>query len=217
MHYSSWADSLYTIFILQEYDRIMANDNSPAPPPRIEGPTSERTSGFQLLVIGQVAAGLVIVGLVFYSFQVVDDNNRLSQQLAQILPYAEQGIEKTDLIRFDQLAGSGSGKFNMMVRISNQAPISTSYPYVLLYCTSAPGCSGTSGDPVINPASITFSVPLTLEAGEQIDLPIGPIDDGLTYRIDVITERGNVVSTDECMANVAEQICESARQGSGLK
>lgn len=174
-------------------------------PYKIEGPRAERKISFRAFLNCVAVSALIIIGLVSYSISVISDNHRLSDRLANSSYYIEKAAEKTLLTRYDALVSSQTDDtYNIMIRLSNEASIQTTYRYFLLYCISS---ECTIQDPLVNPTSIE-SIPFSLEPGNQKSIEVGPVTNDLIYRIDVITDNGNIISSGECKADLIARTCQ---------
>lgn len=173
----------------------------------VEPMNSTRQRPVRTLVIAGVGAGaLIITVLVSLSTSLLNDNANLVRQLVAAEGDLDKAAEKMTVTRYDALSvGDGS---NIKIKVSNNGQLSTAYQYVLLYCISNEGCPANPGVPIINALSIEPAPPIVLGPGESREFQVGPVADGLTYRVDVITERGNILSTGECTTDLARQICE---------
>ena len=152
------------------------------------------------------AAVLAITLLTSYSTSLQSDKAKLADQLAAAEDDRNKLLEKMVVTNYVKLS-DGESK-NLKIRISNDGPIITTYQYILLYCLSE-GCTTSPGAPVANPNSVIPAPPVAMAPGEVKEIEVGPVIDGLTYRAEVITERGNIMSTSDCVVDLAKQTCES--------
>ena len=171
---------------------------------------SGRRVSINTVMLGMIgAAVLIITVLISYSTRLVDENARLTGQVVAVEDDRIKSLEKISVTKYLQLSDGESG--NIKIQIRNDGPTAAAYQYVLLYCVSQ-GCAE-SRAPLINPSSVIPAPPIGLGPSESREIEVGPVSDGLAYRVDVVTEQGNIVSTDECKANLAKQICESSIVG----
>lgn len=157
-------------------------------------------------VIGGVilAAILLTTVLVYFMTILNNEKSKASYEILSSQDSQDKAAENFLVTRDENLSGG-----NIRIHITNEGSLSTIISKILLYCiSSAPGCD--SPDPaIINPSSNPDEPSVTLNAGENHIQEIGPVNDGLTYRIDVISERGNIVSAVECTVDASAGICEA--------
>jgi hypothetical protein len=150
-------------------------------------------------VIGGVILIAILLSTVLTYFIVILDNDRArkSYEIAATDSAQEKGAEEYSVLQQENLVGT-----DMRVNITNDGSLPIVVSQVVLYCTSA-ACI--SSEPVIN------STAETLNAKEETDRDVGPITliDNLRYRVDVISDRGNIVSTEECTVDATAGTCES--------
>jgi hypothetical protein len=157
-----------------------------------------------ILSIG--TAALAITVLTSYSTNLTNENAKLADQLIAAEDDQSMAAEKMTVTKYPELS-DGEGK-NIMIRINNDGSSISTYRYVLLYCVSD-GCQTNSGVPIMNPSSVSPAPPVSMAPGDAKEIQVGPVADGLTYRIELITERGNIIRTSECTTNFAMKTCEN--------
>lgn len=151
-------------------------------------------------IIGGVILAAIMVTTVLVYFLTILNNEKAktAYELDAAQTNQDQAAEKMLVVRATELSST-----NIAIRIDNEGSQSLVLSKLLLYCISA-GCpSPPSPEPSIE------SPALTLNGGESNSRLIGPVQNGLTYRIDVISERGNIVSAKECKVNFGAGICEN--------
>jgi hypothetical protein len=152
---------------------------------------------------------LIITVLAAFSSVLLNDNAKLAGQLAAAESDLDRASEKLTVTRYPDLSEEGK---NLRILVSNNGQIPAAYQYVLLYCVTELGCPTSPGVPLINPLSIEPAPPTTLAPGESREIQVGPVADGLSYRIDVITERGNIASTVECRVDLTKKTCQNSSE-----
>ena len=162
--------------------------------------------GVGAIITGIIGAtALTMTLLISFSTGILSDNTKLANQLAAAEADRDKASEM--LLVTKSIALSEGDASNLKIRISNDGSAIAAYQYVLLYCLSSDGCASNAGAPIVNAASIVPAPPVALAPGEETVIQVGPVLDGLVYRVDVITERGNIVTTGECKVDSAKQIC----------
>jgi hypothetical protein len=160
--------------------------------------------------VGVVIAGVLLTTILLTSFLtyflVILENDRakksyeiLSSDAAQ-----EKTLEEYSVLQEQVLVGT-----DMTVHITNDGSLPLVISQVVLYCTAA-ACP--SSEPDID------STAETLNSKEETDRDVGPITltSLLTYRVDVISEKGNIVSTAECTVDATLGTCSSTDDDSGV-
>jgi hypothetical protein len=147
-------------------------------------------------IIGGVILAAIMVTTVLVYFLTILNNEKAKTgyELDAAQANQEQAAEKMIVVRATELSGT-----NISIRIDNEGSQSLILSKLLVYCISA-GCP--------SPEPSVESPGLTLNGGES-DSRLVPVQNGLTYRIDVISERGNIVSAKECKVNFGTGICEN--------
>lgn len=148
-------------------------------------------------IIGGVILAAIMVTTVLVYFMTILSNEKAktSYELEAAQTNQEQAAEKALMVRATQLSGN-----NIAIRIDNEGSLPLIMSRLLLYCISAT-CPSPEPD-IESPA-------VTLNGGQSHSRQVGPVIDGRTYRIDVITERGNIVSAKECKVNIGTGVCEN--------
>ena len=154
-------------------------------------------------IIGGVILMAILLTTVLVYFITIQDNEKAktSYEIKAAQASQDKQAEKYAVLRDTGLSGN-----NLSVSINNEGSMPMVVSKVLLYCISA-GC--TSPEPVEIPPS------LTLNAGESTTRLAGPVSNTLTYRVDVISERGNIVSAIECTVDATAKVCKNDSNGSG--
>jgi archaellum component FlaF (FlaF/FlaG flagellin family) len=162
-------------------------------------------------IIGGVILAAILLTTVMVYFITILNNEKAKTSYEMISSEVTQDkAEETFLIsRAHEIDGNTD---RISIRVSNNGSISLIASKILVYCISA-GC--VNPDPtdtsVTPPPPITAipPVPITLNAAEAVSVQVGPVFDALTYRIEVVSERGNIVAANECMVNLTLNICEN--------
>ena len=154
-------------------------------------------------VIGGVILTAILLTSVLTYFIVILDNDRArkSYEIFATDAAQERGAEVYSVLQQETLVGT-----DLKVNITNDGSLPIVVSQVVLYCTSA-ACP--SSEPDID------SNAETLNAKEETDRDVGPITltDGLTYRVDVISDRGNIISTEECTVDATAGTCATDEGG----
>lgn len=154
--------------------------------------------------IAVVIGGVILVGILlstvfaFYVTILQNDRAKTAYEIQSQQDNSDKDLEEFAVIRFIE---SGVLKFN----VTNTGPIPMVESHWAMYCVSA-SCP----DPAIPVSSATAPLSLTLNPGEvDIGRQIGAVTTGDTYVIQVISERGNIVSTTDCevLGSGADQQC----------
>ena len=157
-------------------------------------------------VIGGVIFMAILLSTVLVFFVIIMQNDKAkatyeaeSQQATQ-----DKSAEKLIVVKDDTLTGCPAN-CQMTVHTTNQASDPIVISKVLLYCTDNSGCPAIPGGDPNDP--VNQGAPATLNTNSMDTRTVGALGDNLHYRVDVITERGNIVSTLECIVDVAAQLC----------
>jgi hypothetical protein len=171
------------------------------------------------MIIGGVMLTAILVTSVFAFFFTILQNEqaRAGYQIQATQADQDQSTEIFTVDRDEGLVNVG-GNLYIRIHINNEGPLPLRYSHLLLYCISG---TCPSPDPIENPASVVPALPQTLNAGESSDdrpgsedgIEVGPVLNEAKYRIDVISERGNIVSAIEC--EVAIDVCVVPPGGGG--
>lgn len=131
-------------------------------------------------------------------------NNDKAKTSYEIAAHDEDVKKATEQYKVSATTISGA---DLDVNIANEGPIPIRASQMVLYCIEGTGCT-----PTVPIATTTTSS--TVNTGTSITQSIGPVASGNTYRIDVISERGNIVSAEPCIVEDNPLICKN--QDSGL-
>ncbi|MEO9363232.1 MAG: hypothetical protein ABI348_04955 [Nitrososphaera sp.] len=156
--------------------------------------------------VGAIMGGVILMAILLTTvlvYFITIQNNEKTKTSYEIK--AAQATQDKQAEKYAVLRDTGLSGNNLSVSIDNEGSLPMVVSKVLLYCVSA-GC--TSPEPVEIPPS------LTLNAGESTTRLAGPVSDALTYRVDVISERGNIVSALECTVDAAANVCKNDSNGS---
>jgi len=163
--------------------------------------------GKQRRGVAGVIAGVFFMAIilstvaVYFVLTLTNERARASYEIQSQQENQAKVAEKLEVVR-DEALDCDPAPCMITVYITNEGTLPLVNTNVLLYCTDTacppiPGPPGTDpNDPVEQlPLDINNDpIPLTLNAKERNTRTVGPVDDTLTYRVDVITERGNIVS-----------------------
>jgi len=160
--------------------------------------------------VGVIIGGVIVFGIILSTvllfFLSVTDNQKAKTGFEIQAAQANQDKDSEDLtaIREEDLIENppSSGTFYIDTIGKNEGSLPLVVTHTALYCVSASGCPSPN-DPVID----TLTPPITLNSKDATTRVIGPVTDALEYKVDYITERGNIVSTTECLVDLATQVC----------
>jgi hypothetical protein len=126
--------------------------------------------------------------LVFFVTINKNDKARLGYE---ILAQEESRDKKTEEYSVARFIENG----NLMLNVTNTGPIPMVISHWVLYCVSCP---------VGAPVSTSAPLSSTLNPGEVgANIAVGAVSSAETYVVQVISERGNIVSTEECAVQSA--------------
>src|SRR5574341_378135 len=158
------------------------------------------------VIIGGVIVFAIILSTVLLFILSVTDNQRAKTGFEIQAAQANQDKDSEDLtaVREEDLIENppSSGTFYINTIAKNEGSLPLVVTHTALYCLSASGCPSPN-DPTI----VQLAPSLTLNSKEATTRTIGPVTDALEYKVDYITERGNIVSTTECLVDLATQVC----------
>jgi hypothetical protein len=161
---------------------------------------SRRRRGVGTIIGGVILTAIILTSvLVFFVTILNNEKARTSYEIQSSLVNQDKEAETLTAVRATNLVENGGDLF-INTRITNNGSLSSSISQAVLYCVNATGCPNPN-----NPA--VDSTYTTLNAGEGITKTMGPVDDGLDYRVDFITERGNIVSTVVCTVDETLKLC----------
>lgn len=159
--------------------------------------------GVAAVIGGVILAAILLTTVLVYFITILNNEKaKTSYELQSSQDNQAKNAEKLSVIRDHDLTATN----NIRIHTANEGSLSSVVSKVLLYCISA-GCA--SPDPIISSPSITLNA-------AEVDLrDVGPVTNNLTYRIDVISERGNIVSAQECTVDTTAKICNNDSTGNG--
>jgi hypothetical protein len=135
------------------------------------------------IISGVILVGVLLTSVLVYFISVANnDKTRTGYEIAAHDEDAKKATERYTA----SVASITSG--NMNVAIDNYGPIPIRASQMLLYCIEGTGCA-----PTVPIATAPIST--TVNTGTSVLHTIGPVTSGNTYRVDVISERGNIVSS----------------------
>src|ERR671930_2735474 len=151
--------------------------------------------------VGAIVGGIILMTILLTSVliyyvgilsadKVKESYNVLSAQASQ-----DKAAEILDASRF---VFSNVTNTYLRTNMTNNGPITLNVTYALLYCADGPTCPA---DPQTQKTS------LVLNPGANASTVMGPLTDGFTYRMDLITERGNIIATTECIVDFGQNLC----------
>lgn len=156
--------------------------------------------------VGGIIAGVILMAIIFTSvlvFFVTINNNEKARFGYEIAAQEEERKKATEDFSVYDSAIVGNV---VSVRIENTGPIPMTASKMLTYCVSGPDCT--------NPANVpttTADISVTLNPGDSTSQNL-PVSSGNVYRVDIISERGNIETfgcdfdVDECKIPGEESI-----------
>ncbi len=162
-------------------------------------------SGRQRRGVGAIIGGVILAAilvttvLVYFITILNNEKTRTSYEILASQVEEQKSAEKLTAARDTDLINSG-GNLYINTRMSNNGSLPLIVSRAVMYCVSASGCP-TPNDPTDDSTSVT------LNPGEPSSRNVGPVSNTLTYRVDFITERGNIVATRECTVDSTLEIC----------
>ena len=169
----------------------------------------KRSRGSERRGVGAIIGGVILIAilttsvLVYFVTIANNEKTKTGLELNALSGANEKQTEKYLVSRNSTITAG-----NLGVQIINNGPIPMVASTMLVYCTNGLGCT----DPRA-PTPMPLTPPLTLNAGESSPQQMIPVSNGNSYRIDVISERGNIVSSTECIVNTG--VCEEDGAGEG--
>jgi hypothetical protein len=170
--------------------------------------------------VGGIVAGVILIAIlistVLVYFVMIINNEKAKASYEQLSTQSDQNkaAENLTAIRDHTLTGCPAN-CHIGVELRNNGSSSVVVTNVLLYCTSAVGCPGANPHET---QSSQITPPKTLNAGQIDTITVGnpqfTITNSLIYRVDLLTESGNIVSTTECKVDSAAAICSNDSGGS---
>lgn len=147
---------------------------------------------------GVILVSILVTTVLLYYVSILDnDQRKASYEIQSAQNDMNKASENLAAFRDQDLAVVGPDSY-INTYMSNDGSLPLIVTHTLLYCVD-PSCP--ASDPVVS------NNPMTLNGKEQTNAQIGPVSDALTYRVDFITERGNIVSTPECDVDLTQSIC----------
>ena len=140
--------------------------------------------------VGGIIAGVILIGILVTSvlaYFVTIANNDKARTGYELTALEEDRKKATEVYSVANVPNGGS----LDVTVENNGPIPIRASQMILYCTSC-----------INPdlpAASPVALGVTLNPGSSTVNSIGPVSSGSDYRVDVISERGNIVSSPVCV------------------
>lgn len=143
---------------------------------------SRRTRGVAGIISGVILVAILMTSVLVYFVTIA--NNDKAKTGYEIAAHDED-VKKATEKYTATITSIANG--NLTVTIDNNGPIPTRTSQMILYCTD-----GTTCTPTVPLTTTTISS--TVNPGNSTDQSIGPVLSGNTYRVDVISERGNIIS-----------------------
>ena len=156
--------------------------------------------GVGAIIGGVILAAIMVTTVLVYFLTILNnDKAKTGYELEASQLNQEKAAEKMIIARNTDLTADNK----IAIRVDNEGSLPLIMSRLLLYCISAT-CP--------TPAPTEELPALTLNGGKSDSREVGPVVNGLTYRIDIISERGNIVSAKECKVNIVGAgpgICEN--------
>lgn len=145
--------------------------------------------------VGGIIAGVILIGILVTSvlaYFVTIANNDKARTGYELTALEEDRKKATEVYSVTNAANGGS----LDVTVQNNGPIPIRASQMILYCTDCPN----PDLPAVSPVALG----ITVNPGSSTVQSIGPVSSGSDYRVDVISERGNIVSTPICVLEGSE-------------
>lgn len=161
--------------------------------------------------VGAIMGGVILIAILvttvlLYYVTILDNDRRKAAyeiQSAQI--NQDKSAEELVAIREQELVPNPTDptSFYIDTKIKNNGSLPLIVSYVVLYCAD---CT--------TPLESQDEISITLNGQEPaIQRLVGPITEDATYQVDFITERGNIVSAGECVADLSAGMCTNDATG----
>lgn len=144
--------------------------------------------------------GVLLTSVLVYYISIA--NNDKARAGYEIAAHDEDAKKATEQYKVSIAAVSGS---NLNINIANEGPIPVRASQMILYCIEGAGCA-----PTVPITTATIST--TVNTGTSSVQSIGSVVSGSKYRVDVISERGNIVSSS-CDFDGTECIVDGSSEG----
>jgi hypothetical protein len=162
--------------------------------------------------VGAIIGGVILVAIllttVMLYFMTVLNNEqrRASYDIASAQDNQDKASERLLALVKDRVIDpfGKPGGIYMNTLMLNDGPLTLVIAYSVLHCID---CAAPN-----NPTDDDSAI--TLNSKEEDSRLFGPLTIGKTYRVDFITERGNIVTTQDCLVGDTELVC-SDGPGSG--
>lgn len=156
--------------------------------------------------VGAIMGGVILVAilvttvLLYYVTILDNDRRKASYEIQSTQINQDKGAEELIAAHEQELIQDPDNPSNFYIdtKIRNDGSLPLIVSYTALYCVDCP-----------TPTDDLDRISLTLNAQEPpVQRLVGPItENGRTYQVDFITERGNIVSAGDCVVDLAAGIC----------
>jgi hypothetical protein len=154
---------------------------------------------------GVLLVAILLTTMLLYFITILDnDQRRASYDIQSAQINQDKSAESLEASRDQDLFTNGTGSYINAV-LNNDGSLPLIVSYATLFCIDD-DCP-TPNNPII------AQTDKTLNAKEVTTRHVGPVSDSLNYRVDFITERGNIVSTEECVVDLGAGICTNDESG----
>jgi len=161
------------------------------------------------IIAGVILAAILLTSVLVYFITILNNEKaRTSYEIAANQAAQDKSAEKLTVLRDHDLFTNATGSY-ITTAMRNNGSLPLAISYLELYCVSPSGCPSPN-DPKDYPTPT-----LTLNAAGVDTKLVGPVSNTLIYRVDVITERGNIVSTVECTVDLTAGNCSNDASGGG--
>jgi hypothetical protein len=155
---------------------------------------------------GVILIAILVTTVLLYYVTILDNDRRKASyeiQSAQI--NQDKSAEDLVAIREQELVPDPTDPTRSYIdtKIKNNGSLPLIVSYVVLYCAD---CT----TPIESQEKISITLNGQEPATQRL---VGPITEDATYQVDFITERGNVVSAGECVADLSAGICTNDATG----
>jgi hypothetical protein len=154
--------------------------------------------------VGAIIGGVILIAIllttVFLYFMTVLNNEqrRVSYDIETAQDNQDKALEKLVATNTGVFVNATGTFMNSVMK--NEGSLSLVVSHTALYCIDCPS----PNNPQLDGSDVT------LNAKETALRIVGPVVPTNTYRVDFITERGNIFYTQDCLVGVSELSCEDS-------
>ena len=164
---------------------------------------SSSRRGVGAIIGGVILVAILLTTVLLYFITVLNnDQRRASYDIETAQENQDKALEKLVAANTGVFTNATGKYMNSIMK--NDGSLSLVVSYSALHCLDCVS----PNDPILN------NNPITLNSKETFSRPVGPVMDN-KYRVDYITERGNIFYTQDCVVGATTLTCNDGA-GSGL-